>query len=261
MELSQDLPQDILRSFLLEKIQENGGSAKNKDLAFLARNAFWNQYPDLKYKHQSDCSWIARISNTCIIMARHGLLNRDKGKGNGNRKWYITPKGEAIIFANPLSIDQDIAQYTLTLEEEEPGLFSSDNPTESRERILRSIIVRRGQPQFRRKLIERYGVCLISGCNVIDALEAAHIQPYAKSGTNNLSNGLLLRGDIHTLFDLYLITINSSFVISISPDIYNSPYKCFDQKKIECLDLARQVIDTAALDSHYCSFSMKIHEL
>lgn len=261
MKLSQDLPQDILRSFLLEEIQKNGGSAKNKDLAFLARNAFWNQYPDLKYKHPSDQSWIGRISNTCIIMKDDGLLKPDAGKGNGNRKWYITPKGEAIIFANSLNIDQDIAQYTSTLEEEEPGLFSSDNPTESRERILRSIIVRRGQPQFRRKLIERYGVCLISGYNVIDALEAAHIQPYAKSGANNLSNGLLLRGDIHTLFDLYLITINSSFVISISPDICNSPYKCFDQKKIECLDLARQVIDTTALDSHYFSFSMKINEI
>jgi len=231
----------------------------NKDLAFLAKNEFWGEYPYLSLKHTSERSWTARISKTCIDMEKYGLLKAVEGKGN--RKWQIMPKGEAVIFSGSLDMDRDIVQYTSTLEEEEPELFSSDNPTESRERTLRSIIVRRGQPEFRRKLIERYGVCLISGCNVIDALEAAHIQPYAKNGANNLSNGLLLRGDIHTLFDLYLITIKSDFVISISPDIYNSPYKCFDQKKIECLDLVRQVIDTTSLDSHYCSFSMKVNEI
>jgi len=33
-------------------------------------------------------------------------------------------------------------------------------------------------------------------------LEAAHIRPYAAGGEHALSNGLLLRSDLHTLFDL-----------------------------------------------------------
>ena len=41
------------------------------------------------------------------------------------------------------------------------------------------------------------------------ALEAAHIYPYQGTQTNHISNGILLRADIHVLFDLRLITVNS----------------------------------------------------
>ena len=39
-------------------------------------------------------------------------------------------------------------------------------------------------------------------------LEAAHIQPFAANGSDDVSNGLLLRSDIHVLFDSYLLSIN-----------------------------------------------------
>jgi putative restriction endonuclease len=75
--------------------------------------------------------------------------------------------------------------------------------------LVRSVIQRRGQQTFRNHLIQAYdGRCAISGCGVLDVLEAAHIVPYLGPATNKVSNGLLLRADLHTLFDCGLIGID-----------------------------------------------------
>ena len=70
------------------------------------------------------------------------------------------------------------------------------------------IVWRRGQPEFRQKLLEAYGCCSITDCISEKALEAAHIRPYSDTKNNDPTNGLLLRADIHTLFDRHLIGID-----------------------------------------------------
>lgn len=50
---------------------------------------------------------------------------------------------------------------------------------------------------------------LLTGCNVPAVLEAAHIVPYLGDSTNVLSNTMLLRADIHTLFDRELLFVSS----------------------------------------------------
>lgn len=88
------------------------------------------------------------------------------------------------------------------------GYFTPKNLEEAKKRITISIVQRRGQPEFRRNLLMAYNYpCAITGCNAEEALEAAHIYSNAKTGINHPSNGLLLRADIHTLFDLKLIAI------------------------------------------------------
>ena len=90
---------------------------------------------------------------------------------------------------------------------DDPG-FDPDNVHDERERAIRAIRLRRGQPAFRVALLEAYGSrCAITGCAVKDVLEAAHIAPYRGSLTNHSSNGLLLRTDLHTLFDCGLVAI------------------------------------------------------
>jgi hypothetical protein len=74
--------------------------------------------------------------------------------------------------------------------------------------VERQIRERRGQQQFRESLRDRYGDrCLLTGCKVLAVLEAAHIKPYRGELDNHPENGLLLRADIHTLFDLDLLGI------------------------------------------------------
>lgn len=87
------------------------------------------------------------------------------------------------------------------------GLF---DPTEDeRQRVLMAVVRRDGQPAFRRLLLAAYGgACAISGCVVEALLEAAHIVPYRGMQTNVVVNGLLLRADLHKLFDLHLLSVD-----------------------------------------------------
>jgi hypothetical protein len=79
---------------------------------------------------------------------------------------------------------------------------------DARQRAYRNIVARRGQPAFRAALLDAYGgKCAITGCDAAAALEAAHLRPYRGPDSNTVSNGLPLRGDIHTLLDLRLIAI------------------------------------------------------
>jgi putative restriction endonuclease len=87
----------------------------------------------------------------------------------------------------------------------------SPTGVDGRQRVLRQICARRGQQAFRDELRSRYGdQCLVSGCKVLHVLEAAHIQPYRGESDNHPENGLLLRADLHTLFDLDLMGIEPS---------------------------------------------------
>ncbi len=64
-----------------------------------------------------------------------------------------------------------------------------------------------GQQRFRNQLLDAYtGRCAVSGCNVNEALEAAHIENYSGPKSQVVSNGILLRRDLHSLFDAHLIS-------------------------------------------------------
>lgn len=87
--------------------------------------------------------------------------------------------------------------------------FQPDPEKDARQRVVKSVIQRQGQPRFRKELLHIYGsCCAITGCSVAPILEAAHITPYLGSCTNAMSNGILLRADIHSLWDLGLIAVH-----------------------------------------------------
>lgn len=119
-------------------------------------------------------------------------------------------------------------------------------------KVLAAIWSRRGQPEFRARLLSAYNSrCAITGCEVVDALEAAHITPYAKDQAYGISNGILLRSDVHTLFDLFLLSIDpASWTVYIAPAL-SSSYGSFDGIKM-CLPAeASAQPDRDRLQSHY----------
>jgi len=68
---------------------------------------------------------------------------------------------------------------------------------------------RLGQGGFRVSITEVYRRrCAMTGEKTLPALEAAHIRPYSGGGGHELSNGLLLRRDLHRLFDLGYLSVN-----------------------------------------------------
>lgn len=104
---------------------------------------------------------------------------------------------------------------------------------DQREAVLRQIKQRRGQKAFRDTLISQAGKCAVSGCEIVDILEAAHITAYKNDTHNHLSNGLLLRCDIHTLYDLDLFAIDpDSLLVYFSPKIKDKEYVRYHGKRL-----------------------------
>jgi hypothetical protein len=102
---------------------------------------------------------------------------------------------------------------------ERPIADKSDRNTEG----LGEVKTRRGQGDFRAEVIELWGRrCAITGCRIVDALEASHIDSWAKNKTDRLTaeNGLPLVASAHRLFDQGLVSFNDDgrLVAKISDD-------------------------------------------
>jgi predicted restriction endonuclease len=72
----------------------------------------------------------------------------------------------------------------------------------------------------------------VTGSSLESLLEAAHIHPYRGAETNRVDNGLLLRADIHTVFDLGLIIVTPSHALELSQLLKSTDYAAFDGKQL-----------------------------
>lgn len=123
------------------------------------------------------------------------------------------------------------------------------------ERQLLAINIRRGQGKFRKSLLDAYKrTCAISGCKIVELLEAAHIMPHAVKPNYRVTNGLLLRADLHTLFDLGLLAVNAQLEVELAPALLSSEYKKLEGKKLRQPSLASKMADKEALEKRYLDF-------
>ena len=77
---------------------------------------------------------------------------------------------------------------------------------------------RLGQGAFRVAVTDAYGRrCAVTGEKTLPVLEAAHIRPVASGGRHEITNGLLFRSDIHTLFDRGYVTVTPDLRFRVSP--------------------------------------------
>ncbi len=77
---------------------------------------------------------------------------------------------------------------------------------------------RLGQGAFRVLVTDAYERrCAVTGEKTLPVLEAAHIKPYALLGPHRVSNGILLRSDLHKLFDLGYLTVTPELRVEVSP--------------------------------------------
>jgi putative restriction endonuclease len=107
-------------------------------------------------------------------------------------------------------------QYTYTYPETDEALEPGGNRYGSGQVIY----PRLGQGAFRVLVTEAYHRrCAISGERTLPVLESAHIKPYAQQGPHIPNNGLLLRQDLHTLFDKGYLTISEDLHIEVSKRI------------------------------------------
>lgn len=125
--------------------------------------------------------------------------------------------------------------------------FSPADAKDAKEKVTRAISLRRGQPKFRKSLLEAYdGKCAISGTPYPPLLEAAHIFPYQGVKTNHVTNGILLRADFHTLFDLGLIGISQDYKVVVSSSLKGTDYERYNGTR---LNLPRDEAKHPSLDA------------
>lgn len=153
---------------------------------------------------------------------------------------YPTSSGGSLAFAGPsedpatVEIVPSVSEQIAVIEElVEEGAFDPSSLADARIKTLRAMFLRQGQPAFRRMLLKRLGGrCVISGCDVPEVLEAAHICPYQGLETNDPSNGLILRSDLHNLFDCGLIFIDEGMTVNVHPNLRTSAYRAFHGRKL-----------------------------
>lgn len=76
---------------------------------------------------------------------------------------------------------------------------------------------RLGQGTFRVMVTDAYDRrCVVTGERTLPVLEAAHIRPYSENGPHEPNNGLLLRSDLHTLFDRGYLTVDTDLRLRVS---------------------------------------------
>lgn len=108
--------------------------------------------------------------------------------------------------------DLDMAKLSSVLEAESPRVstvFARRDADIQGGHVLRTVRTRVGQDKFREALLGRFGsVCAFSGPQPEVALEAAHLYSYSTEGVHHADGGLLMRRDIHRLFDKGLLGID-----------------------------------------------------
>lgn len=116
--------------------------------------------------------------------------------------------------------------------------------------------VRQGQERFRRELFSVYGAsCAISGCRVETALEAAHLHSYTGPKSNHVSNGIVLRADIHKLFDNYSLTIHpKALKVVVRPTLKDTEYWRFNRRKLQFEKMGKSRFSQAMLEFHFRQF-------
>lgn len=131
---------------------------------------------------------------------------------------------------------------------------------DERQRVLAEIRRRRGQASFRKALVARYGKrCVLSGCELMDIIEAAHISPYLGEKDHHPDNGLLLRADLHTLFDLGLLAFRpGDLVARFAPSAKSAGYEDYDEVKLAVGDKRPSF---EALQTRWQEFQMRFGDL
>ncbi|MBV6418703.1 MAG: hypothetical protein CMLOHMNK_03633 [Steroidobacteraceae bacterium] len=133
--------------------------------------------------------------------------------------------------------------------------FDPTNTDDGRRRLLTAVVQRQGQGEFRRALVQAYrGRCAVSGCKTLEVVDAAHIVPFRGKHTNHVTNGLLLRTDLHTLFDLGLMSVDpSSNKVYVAAKLRNGEYGRFHGRRVGLPTKPAEHPSREALRGHFAN--------
>jgi putative restriction endonuclease len=158
----------------------------------------------------------------CIVLTNPIFFRKDDwiavpedwSKSIVQGKSYSSESSIGVTLWNKVEILLEKYLYQ-NVDEEKSQLILEDSEPKYGKPVLKK--VRLGQGAFRVLVTDAYErKCAISGEKTLPVLEAAHIKPYTESGPHFISNSLLLRSDLHKLFDAGYLTISSDHKIEVS---------------------------------------------
>jgi len=177
------------------------------------------------------------VSSISTKMSNYKFLDKrvDGGLENGAKidkvtwdEYYLTKQRVVDVQRLRLDIANESKDYefAFVVEDASEPAVEENIPNDDDTRQAYARRVRKGQSRFRKALQNLYGSrCAFTGTPEEAVLEACHIISHAKTGDNSLDNGLLLRSDIHVLFDEHLMTLaNDGLHILVHKDVTAPEY-------------------------------------
>lgn len=189
----------------------------------------------------------AALTDVKLLSPHYFLKGRPMDKPTGSRAIDRIRRNERentyLLNGQDLSDFRDVVEEfrnkTIRMISERPPLSPVDDALikdkqailDGLERRFAAREIRPEQAAFRAALLNVYGgKCAISGCRIEPTLQAAHILPFSEyiEHRNDITNGLLLRADVHILFDRSLLAINpENYKVVLSTKLEGSPYSSF----------------------------------
>jgi putative restriction endonuclease len=142
-------------------------------------------------------AWIPVPSDFSLNIVQGKTYDLDAGTGHELRQALESRFQERAM----ISAQRNVAEGTVHRMFSEPML--------ARRRL--------GQGAFRVLVTDSYGrQCAVTREHTLPVLQAAHIRPVTQAGEHHITNGLLLRSDVHTLFDRGYVTVTPDFKFRVS---------------------------------------------
>lgn len=264
---------DVFTLIPTEAVLRNGSGEQTLDLqrrfgevrtAWARRHVFPQSIREILEEHESDvkaaepigdnaCELVERLQTAIAQDASDAWVEFDETSDPLPAIDRFSPPDELLVG----EYEATFAPAVIELPPERAAPPYTPGGGDRRTRVVRQIAARRGQAEFRNALRRRYGnICLVSGCEVIDAIEAAHIVPYRGVEDNNPENGLLLRADFHTLFDLDLVGIDPGSLVVRLHDKLQDHYGDYEGKRLLCPEPKRP--SRSALEARYECFRQRL---
>ena len=155
----------------------------------------------------------------CIILTEPFFLEREE--------WIPAPKDwssnivQGSTYTDADEIGKELFQHVeMALEMRSALQYDASWSPEKYTLILAKH--RLGQGGFRISVMDAYKrKCAITGEKTLPVLEAAHILPFSRGGPQSVENGVLLRSDIHQLFDTGYVTITPDYRFEVSQRLHS----------------------------------------
>ncbi len=238
-----------IRAWLREHYPTENHSDAGDNLTLLTVND-----ADRRHHNKARTDWRSTSSHPQDLLFRHGRsrgVTYEPFNANVHGHWSLQPNGEGAYIAVKIASTPESRAEAQAQQEAVEHRPPIDSEHDARGWSMRAVAQRRGQTLFRARLLDAYGShCAITGCSAVEVLEAALVLPYRGDYTDRIDNGLLLRADLHTLFDYGLLWVTEEQTIALAPSLLQTEYVQLEGVPLRLPQLAANRPNPAHLKEH-----------